>query len=61
MGGHDIAGEARRRIPGLKIIFTSGYPDKEFNDLPDDGQTSFIRKPYKIIELAELLDKVLQS
>jgi CheY-like chemotaxis protein len=61
MGGHDIAAEARRRIPGLKIIFTSGYPDKEFNDLTGDEQTSFIRKPYRIIELAELLDKVLQS
>ena len=27
MSGRDIAREARRRRPDLKVVFTSGYPD----------------------------------
>ncbi len=60
--GPEIATEARRITPGLKIVLTSGYPDGEFNELvPDDEFPWFIRKPYRKSELAELLDKVLQS
>lgn len=62
LSGPDIADEARGMMPGLKIVFTSGYPDGEVNDLRyDDEKPWFIRKPYRRSELAELLVKVLQS
>ncbi len=62
LSGPDIASEARSMMPALKIVFTSGYPDGEVNDLGyDDENPWFIRKPYRISELAELFNKVLQS
>ncbi|NQU70654.1 MAG: response regulator [Rhodospirillales bacterium] len=62
MSGADIAAEARRKNPGLKVVFTSGYPDGEVNDLAsNDAKSWFIRKPYRRSELAELIDKVVQS
>jgi PAS domain S-box-containing protein len=62
ISGPDIAGEARIMMPKLKIVFTSGYPDGEVNNLGyDDENPWFIRKPYRKSELAELLIKVLQS
>jgi PAS domain S-box-containing protein len=62
MSGPDIVDEARRLIPGLKVILTSGYPDHEINELvPDHKRRWFIRKPYRRSELAELLEKVLET
>jgi PAS domain S-box-containing protein len=62
MSGPEIATKARRIIPGLKIVLTSGYPDGEFNDpVPDDEFPWFIRKPYRKSEIALLLDKVLRA
>ncbi|NQU70590.1 MAG: PAS domain S-box protein, partial [Rhodospirillales bacterium] len=62
MNGPDIATEARRITPGLKIVLTSGYPDEEFNDLVSDDEFPwFIRKPYRKSEIASLLDRVLRA
>jgi PAS domain S-box-containing protein len=62
LSGPDIASEARSMMPELKIVFTSGYPDGEINDLGyDDENPWFIRKPYRRSELAELFGRVLQS
>ncbi|NQU69920.1 MAG: PAS domain S-box protein [Rhodospirillales bacterium] len=62
MSGPDIAAEARRKIPGLKVVLTSGYPDGEVDGFPSgDEQPWFIRKPYRKSELAELLTLVVLS
>jgi PAS domain S-box-containing protein len=62
LAGPDIAGEALQRVPDLKVIFTSGYPDGEVNEMAAMGQQPwFIRKPYRISELAELFDRVLKT
>ena len=62
ISGPDIAGEALNMMPGLKIVFTSGYPDGEVNDLGSDEEKHwFIRKPYRKSDLAELFNKVLRS
>lgn len=62
MSGPDIATAAREIVPTIKIIFTSGYPDGEIDDLaPDIDQPWFIRKPYRKADLAELFDTVIQS
>ena len=60
MSGQDVAREARRRRPDLKVVFTSGYPDTGDGDRPvDDDRTDFVRKPYRKYELAEKLAAVL--
>ncbi len=62
MSGPDIAIEARRKYPGLKVIFSSGYPDGEVDKFAAVAERPwFIRKPYRKSELAELLDGVIQS
>ena len=60
MSGQDVAIEARRRRPDLKVVFTSGYPDTGNGDrLVDDDDTDFVRKPYRKSDLAEKLATVL--
>jgi PAS domain S-box-containing protein len=62
MSGPDIAGEARDKTPSLKVVFTSGYPDGEIDELASgDEKRWFIRKPYSRSELVELFNGVLQS
>lgn len=62
LSGPDIAIEALSINPGLKVIFTSGYPEGEINNLGyDDQKPWLIRKPYTKSELADLFTKVLQS
>jgi CheY-like chemotaxis protein len=62
ISGTDIAMEARRILPGLKIVLTSGYPHEELDDLVSGGEFPwFIRKPYRQSEIAQLLDTVLKS
>ena len=60
MSGQDIAREARRRRPDLKVVFTSGYPATGDGDILEvDESTEFVRKPYRKSELAEKLAAVL--
>jgi len=60
MSGQDVAREARRRRPDLKIVFTSGYPATGDGELlEDDERTAFVRKPYRKSELAETLATAL--
>jgi signal transduction histidine kinase/CheY-like chemotaxis protein len=61
LSGPDIVNKARIRIPDLKVILTSGYPDGENNDWTNDEHPWFLRKPYRRTELAELFKKVLQT
>lgn len=60
--GPDLVIEARRRLPDIKVVLTSGYPDGDSTGL-DSGEKHpwFIRKPYRRTELAELLGKVVRS
>ena len=60
MSGRDIAREARRRRPDLKVVFTSGYPDTGGGVLlENDEKIEFVRKPYRKSELAEKLAALL--
>jgi PAS domain S-box-containing protein len=64
MNGCDLADAARRWIPGLKVLFTSGYTHGAIlqGDVHEAG-TNFLGKPFRRAELAakirELLDKRL--
>jgi PAS domain S-box-containing protein len=60
--GPDLAREARRRYPGLEVLFTSGYAR---NALPArselDGPIELLGKPYPMGELARLLRRALDG
>jgi PAS domain S-box-containing protein len=61
MSGADLAKEAQRLYPDLKVLYTSGYTA---NVLPLDGTDEgihLISKPYRKSQLAEKLREVMEA
>jgi PAS domain S-box-containing protein len=62
MTGIDLAREARRIQPGLRVLLASGYTQEALNlDDQISGDTEFIAKPYPLAELAERLRSMLSA
>jgi len=61
MSGRELAEEAQRRRPGLKVLFTSGYTSSAIvhHGRLDEG-VDLLSKPYKRAELAVKLREVLE-
>src|SRR5262249_32103593 len=61
MDGPTLLQELRRRNPGLKIIFVSGYAEDAFQKhLPADGeQFTFLAKPFTLKELVNAVKESL--
>ncbi len=60
--GYDIAAEALKKRPGIKVIFTTGFNDMTRFQLPMEFVDSpVLRKPYRRAELAEVLRRVLDQ
>jgi DNA-binding NtrC family response regulator len=61
MTGSDLAAELKKRKPGLKIIYASGYSSaltgKEFTT----GENIFLAKPYQPNQVAQLIRNVLDG
>lgn len=51
--GIDVAQEALRRQPGVRLILTSGHPLSHFPPIPKSAQ--FLSKPYRVKQLVDLL------
>jgi PAS domain S-box-containing protein len=56
MNGVELAQEARRLRPGLRVLLSSGYSRL---GLQPDQEAMFIAKPYKIPELARRLETLI--
>jgi len=59
LSGGDLARAARLRIPGLKVLFTTGYaqPEAILRGLAESSD--WIRKPYTALDLARKLRQIL--
>jgi two-component system, cell cycle sensor histidine kinase and response regulator CckA len=62
MGGRDLAQWIRLMYPGIKVMFTSGYPNHAFDDYGLlDEKSTFLAKPFApkmlAVKVRELLDK----
>ena len=56
MNGDDLAAEARRRRPDLKVLFVSGYDRTRSTAEPAEGPyTRYLEKPYQERDLCEAL------
>ena len=55
VGGWELAEQMRRRKPGLKVLFMSGFEPTAGRTSQEN--TSFLQKPFRI---TELLDRVRQ-
>jgi PAS domain S-box-containing protein len=58
MNGRELAAKARLKRPGLKVLYTSGYPGAFEGD--DDG-AALLNKPYRKRDLANAIDRALNG
>jgi FixJ family two-component response regulator len=60
MSGRELAEEAAKRRPGVKVLYTSGYTDNAIvhHGKLDDG-VLLLTKPYRRNQLAEMVRKAL--
>jgi CheY-like chemotaxis protein len=62
MGGAEAFRLIRAMHPGMRVLLTSGYTQKEsmesLADLPPDG---FLQKPFRVRELVSMVRNVLQN
>jgi len=61
LNGRELAEQLRRREPRLKVIFSSGYSAESSGKELRDGDTSFLAKPYRPQELAQLVRRRLDA
>ncbi len=63
MSGADLAREALRRVPEIKVLYTSGYAEPEIvrSEVAASAGANWLRKPYTTIELARKLREVLDG
>ncbi|GIL40857.1 hypothetical protein TMPK1_30940 [Rhodospirillales bacterium TMPK1] len=54
MNGAEVAERVRNIIPGLPIVFATGYADTDAIE-PVRGDAPMLRKPFKLADLAEAL------
>ena len=62
LNGPELAVEVRRRDPGIKIIFMTGYAEDAFSNRDDtEAQMNLIQKPFGKADLANIIRRVLDS
>ncbi|PQO22092.1 hybrid sensor histidine kinase/response regulator [Rhodobacteraceae bacterium WD3A24] len=64
MSGLDLAQRARRRAPGIRVLFTTGYADGSRlgpSENRAERDTSILHKPYRRAKLAETVRRVLDT
>ena len=59
LDGFDLARQARRLRPTLRILFTSGYAVELSNEAMAQG--AFLRKPYRPVQLCEEVARLLSA
>jgi two-component system, cell cycle sensor histidine kinase and response regulator CckA len=62
MGGVTFVEQARSRLPGVRVLFMSGYTDHALDE-PGvlDSRTRFLPKPFAVPDLASALRAVIDS
>lgn len=61
MNGFETAKEILRSSPEIKIIFMSGYPSNEINQICAFENAFFLQKPFTPSILLEMIDNVLKK
>jgi two-component system cell cycle sensor histidine kinase/response regulator CckA len=61
MDGPALLKELRRRRPGLKILFVSGYAREAFDSNPPEGQYAFLPKPFSLKALVATVKQTMAS
>ncbi len=62
IGGVEVATEARKQCPGLRVLFVSGYADHQaLDEMARTGWATLLPKPFLLPDLAEAVRKTLDS
>jgi CheY-like chemotaxis protein len=61
MSGLDLAAAIRSRRPGTRVVFVSGYADKELSEAHADAAEQIITKPYDRRVLAKAVRQALNQ
>jgi CheY-like chemotaxis protein len=62
LGGYELAEQLRQRIPGIRVLFMSGYTDNAvIQHGLLDSNTTFIQKPFTLLALARSVRALLDS
>ncbi len=62
VSGWELAARARELLPGLKVLFTSGYPLESLASRGHvDRQAKLLAKPYRVAELARRVRETLNA
>ena len=59
--GSDLAANLKKRKPGLKVIFTSGYSSELVGKDFGHGDTLFLSKPYQPQQVARMIRDTLDA
>ena len=60
MDGPALLAKVRERLPGLKVIFVSGYAEESVRqDIADDQSVEFLPKPYSLDQINSKVKEVL--
>jgi CheY-like chemotaxis protein len=61
MNGADLAQEAIKVRPGIKVVFTSGYAEPDLMRRGGLATAHWLKKPHSAIELARKLREALEG
>ena len=61
INGRELANQLRQRKPGLKVVYTSGYSPEIVGKSFNQGDTSFLQKPYHPPQLAQRIRETLDA
>lgn len=62
MDGMELVLKAKQLLPGIKILYASGFADDRFLNNDQDGiENCFIQKPYTLYSIATKIREVLDS
>ncbi len=61
MSGPDLAREARRHRPGLRVLYSSGFPRDAGRQYGADFTDALLSKPYRRADLAHKIREVLNA
>jgi CheY-like chemotaxis protein len=62
INGRELADGARKLIPGLRVLFTSGYAENAVvHQARVDPGADLLNKPYRRLELASKLRSILDN
>ena len=63
MNGQELSKAAKQIAPGMRVLFTSGYPAAAFEHLGIEDQSSIniLRKPYRAKELEDAIAKAISD